>query len=802
VRHPLSLTPEQLRLRCDPKQFSFKHTGELERLSGIVGQERALNALKFGLGVRRSGFHLYVMGPPGTGKHSAVEQHLCASAKQLPTPDDWCYLHNFVTPYRPLALRLPAGLGAQLSEDMSALVEALRLGIPSAFRSEEYQVKVQEIEEKFRDYEDAALDALREQAGKHSLAVARTASGYMLAPEHAGEMLDEEAFQALPATDRDRFEEALDGMQEYLQGLVVRTSQWRQQAYAETRELERSVCHYSVGHLLQEMSERYADYAEVLEFLQRVGDDIADNVSEFYEEGDEGEIDERRADYRFFRRYLVNVLEQHRVAAGAPVIYEDHPTYQNVIGRIEHHAEMGAISTDFTQIKAGALHRANGGYLILDAHKLLDQPNAWGALKRALRSSAISLESPEESRGLVSTASMQPEPIPLAVKVVLIGERELFQILAEHDTDFVELFKVAVDFDDALIRSADHEQLYARLVATLAQKESLRPLNPAAVARIVEYAARLADDQNRLSLHARSVTDLLIEADYWAAEAGKRRIDHISIDRALEAQQERLGRSQGRFLEEFLNEIILVKSEGARVGQVNALTVLDFGQFAFGQASRISASVRLGDGEVLDIEREVDLGGSVHAKGVMILNGFLGGRFGRRRPLSLGASLVFEQSYGPVDGDSASLGELCALMSALGDLPINQGLAITGSVNQHGEVQAVGGLNEKVEGFFRLCEHRGLTGEQGVILPAHNKRHLMLSLPLVEAVRKRRFHIYAVSSVDEAMALLTGVEAGSANKKGRFPKASVNGRVQRQLDRFADIRNPPDNAGKKSHSSN
>ncbi len=793
-RDALTLRPEQLRAVCDPTTFAFNSTQQLEPVPGVAGQERALNALRFGVGVRRQGFNLYVMGPPGTGKHSAVLHYLTESARQRPTPDDWCYLHNFQLGHRPSALRLPAGKGARLQDGLADLVESLRVGIPSAFRSEEFQVKLREIEERYKADEEKALDTLRSKAGEHSLSIARTAGGYMLAPEHEGQILDDDAFEALPASDRERFEAALEGMQEHLQALVVQIAQWRQQARGETRALERQVTLYAAGNLLNDLRTEFSSFPEVIGFLDRVQEDITANVSEFYVEGEEGEIEEREADHRFFRRYSVNVLEQHQVSDGAPVVYEDHPTCQNLIGRIEHLSEMGALSTDYTLIKAGALHRANGGYLILDIQKLLDQPNAWEALKRALRSARIAMESSDEGRNLVTTVSLQPEPIPLDIKVVLIGERALFYTLAEHDADFMELFKVAVDFEDALPRTLDNEHLFARLIATLVSKQELRPLDASGVARTIEYSSRLADDGGRISLHARMISDLLVEADYWAEQAAQPVIDALAIEAALEAQRERLSRIQESYMEEYLNNVILIDTEGEAVGQVNALTVIDVGQSTFGQPSRITASVRLGDGEVVDIEREVDLGGATHAKGVLILNGFLGARFGHHRPLSLGASLVFEQSYVGVDGDSASLAELCALLSALAEAPIKQGIAVTGSINQLGQIQAIGAVNEKIEGFFNLCDKRGLTGEQGVIIPRHNVRHLMLQRRVVEAVRAGKFTVRAVETVEEAVELMTGLPAGTPTKKGRYPKGSLFGRVQKCLDQFAEIRNPSEMA--------
>ena len=533
----------------------------------------------------------------------------------------------------------------------------------------------------------------------------------------------------------------------------------------------------------------------MLEYLTSVQQDVIDNLDEFLGITDTPpaappEASPPRPPIRtsFFRRYQVNVVVDHSGATGAPVIYEDHPTVQNLVGRIEHMAQMGALVTDFNLIKAGALHRANGGYLILDARKVLLQPFAWEELKRALRSREIRIEVLGQTLSLVSTVSLEPEPIPLDVKVILLGERMLYYTLYEADPDFGELFKVAADFEDQMDRTADNHLLYARMIGTIARQEGLRPLDRAAVARVIEQSARLAGDAEKLSTHVHSIADLLREADYWAGEAQHHVIAAMDVQHAIDAQIRRLDRVRERIQEEIQRGTILIDTQGAAVGQVNGLSVLSMGQFAFGRPSRITARVRLGRGEVVDIEREVALGGPIHSKGVLILSAYLGARYAADRPLSLSASLVFEQSYSGVEGDSASSAELYALLSALADLPVKQGLAVTGSVNQRGQVQAIGGVNEKIEGFFDTCRAQGLTGEQGVLIPASNVKHLMLRHDVVAAVAAAQFQVYAVETIDQGIELLTGVPAGERDNAGAFPAGSVNQRVEARLVELAEKR--------------
>jgi len=785
------LPAQQLRQRCDPSQFEFETTAELEDLNEIVGQERAVDAILFGIGIRRKGYNLFALGPSGTGKRTTTSQFLDQQASAEPIPSDWCYVNNFEQSYKPRALRLPPGQGTVLRKDMEQLIEELRTAIPAAFESEDYRTRKQAAEEEFKEQQEKAFTAIQQQAKEHSIALLRTPVGLAFAPLREGEVINPDEFQKLPEEERKRFEEHISQLQEQLQETVHQVRQWERKAREQVKELDRQVTMFAVGHRIDELREKHAELPDVVDYLNAVQQDVVENVDEFRKSEETPQImgvplPRSLAGPPLFRRYQVNVLVDHSQSKGAPVIYEDHPTYNNLIGRIEHLAQMGALMTDFNLIKPGALHRANGGYLILDARQLLLQPYAWDGLKRALRSRELNIEPLGQVLSLVSTVSLKPEPIPLDIKVVMVGERLLYYLLCQFDPDFGELFKVEADFNEEMARTSENNLLYARLIGTMARNEKLRPFNPGAVAQVIERSARVAGDAKKLSVHLLSIADLLREADYWAGVAGNGVVTAADVQRAIDAQIHRADRLRERMREQIQRGTILIDTSGERVGQVNGLSVLTLGHFAFGQPSRITARVRLGKGEVIDIEREVELGGPIHSKGVLILSSFLGARYAAERPLSLSASLVFEQSYGGVEGDSASMAELCALLSALAKVPIKQSWAMTGSVNQHGEAQPIGGVNEKIEGFFDVCQARGLTGEQGVIIPASNVQHLMLRQDVVEAVESGQFHVYPVRTVDQAIELLTGVPAGERDEEGNFPEASVNQRVEARLIELAE----------------
>jgi lon-related putative ATP-dependent protease len=786
------LAPSELRSDCDPGRFDFDTTAELEDLGEALGQRRAVDAIHFGIGIRREGYNLFAMGPEGVGRRTIVRRFLEQQAPAREVPPDWCYVFNFDTPHKPRALQLPPGRAPKFKHSMERLVEDLRAGIPAAFEADQYRTQRQEIENAFSERQEQAFGVIGERAKKQGIALLRTPGGFGFAPMRKDAVMSPQEFHELPADEQKRLEAAIEVLQQELEGVIHEVPKWRREAQHKLRELNRSVTQTAVSSLIEELKTEYEALPAVHEYLAEVQEDVLDHAESFQQPKD-GEqptlfgIPLPQADAsESLRRYAVNMLIGHEDAKGAPIVYEDNPTHDNLSGRIEHIAQMGTLMTDFTLIKPGALHRANGGYLVLDALKVLSQPFAWEALKRALRSREIRTESLGQMLSLVSTVSLEPEPIPLDVKVVLVGQRILYYLLHAYDPEFGELFKVAVDFEEDMARDAQSDLLYARVVATIARGEKLRPLARAAVARVVEHGARDAGDADKLSVQMRGLADLLRESDYWAGAAGRETVAAEDVQRAIDAQEDRSARIRGRLQEEILRGRLLIDTAGTRAGQVNALAVVQLGDFAFGVPHRVTARARLGGGRVVDIERESEMGGPIHSKGVLILAGFVSGRYATGKPLSLAASLVFEQSYGGVEGDSASSAELYALLSALADAPVKQSLAVTGSVNQHGDVQAIGEVNRKVEGFYDVCAARGLNGEQGVLIPAANTRNLMLRQDVVDAVAAGKFHVYPVASIDQGIELLTGVPAGERDARGQFPPETINWRVEQRLSEYAE----------------
>lgn len=789
------LSADQLYHAFDPAQLPFETTAELETNFQPLGQERAAGAIAFGIGMQQQGYNLFALGPNGIGRKSTVIGQLEERAAALPTPDDWCYVYNFDMPHKPVARRLPPGRAVALRDDMKVLINELASVLPAALTSEEYQIQRRAIEEEFRGLHTEALEKLREEAQQRGIALIQTPAGFAFAPlRDNSEVITPDEFMRLEAGEQKRIEETVVTLQEELQRIMRQLPNLQRQLQSRLRQLNQSVVDFAITPLLSELRSKYSDLTEIVAYIDAVQKDIIENYEAFVQEGD----DEGRqvlgaalgiasaGGKTLLSRYEVNVVIDNSDRSGAPVIYLDQPRYPNLIGRVEHVAQMGALVTDFTLIKPGALHVANGGYLLVEAAKLLTEPLSWEALKQALRTRAIRIESLGQAYSLVSTVSLEPEPIPLSVKVVLIGERLLYYLLSSYDPEFGELFKVAADFADEVERDSESAHHYARIVARLSKQEGLHAFDRDAVARVIEHGSRMVDDADKLSLHMESIADVVREANHWAVQAGHERVTRDDVQRAIDMQIYRSSRIHERMQETILRGHILIDTEGDVVGQVNGLSVYSLGNQSFGRPSRITARVRMGKGEVIDIERQVDLGGPIHSKGVMILSGYLGMTYAAERPLSLSATLVFEQSYGGVEGDSASSAELYALLSALAEAPIRQTLAVTGSVNQMGQVQAIGGVNEKIEGFFDICKARGLTGEQGVLIPAANVRNLMLRNDVVEAAVQGHFHIYPVSHVTEGIALLTGIPAGSADTNGEYPPETIGGRVVARLKQFAE----------------
>jgi lon-related putative ATP-dependent protease len=788
---PRPLPASELRRVVSPGSLGFKTTDELVPITGLIGQERALKAIQFGVGIRSYDFNMFVLGPPASGKTTAVKAHLGPKAAEAPPPPDWVYVYNFENPNRPKALQLPSRRAKTLAKGLVAALDELRGVLPARFESEDYQARRRAIDEQFRSGNEEALEALSKKAQGQNIALLRTPTGFAMAPMHEGKVVKPEVFNALPEGMRRDVETKIGALEKELAAILERLPKADKKRRQQLSELNEEIATSAVRDAVMELHAAFSDLPDAASYLEAAAHDMVRNVALFLATGEEENALVRRpadsAQDPRFRRYLINVMAANGdTTAGAPVIEENNPTYGNVVGRIEHLAQMGTLVTDFLLIKPGALHRANGGYLLVDARRLLLSPFAWEALKRAIKSREIRIEQPTEVSGLISTQTLDPEPIPLDVKVVLFGDRELYYLLAAHDPDFPRFFKVQADFDDTIARSSENDNAYGRLLASVVKEYGLKPLDAAAVARVIDEGARLADDREKLSIELGRLSDIVREADYWSSQAGRKITGRPDVARAIEEHIQRADRLRDRAQESIARGIVLVDTEGAAVGRINGLSVLQLGSFSFGRPSRITARVRLGSGRVTDIEREAKLGGPLHSKGVMILWGFLAGRYALDARLALAATLVFEQSYGGVDGDSASSAELYALLSALSEVPIKQSLAVTGSVNQQGEVQAIGGVNEKIEGFYDVCRGRRLDGEQGVLIPKSNVQHLMLREDVVEAVKNGQFSIYAVSTIDEGIEVLTGVKAGERGADGTFPTGSINRLVENKLKSYAE----------------
>ena len=792
-----SLSANSLFRRCDPERLGFETTEELEALDEPLGQDRAVEAIQFAIGIRHHGYNLFVIGPTGMGKHRFVRRFLDSQAKEEPVPCDWCYVNNFEDIDKPRALCLPTGVAKKLQAALQKLVEDFKLALPTTFESDDYRRQKWEIEEDIDERKKEVLKGVQERAEERDLALVHTQIGLTFLPKVDGEVLAPEAIEELDPKAKEAFEESIDSLQDFLREGLQKRLKLERERRENTRKLNRKVATGATKALVSKVKRKFPKLPEVQAFLNGVAKDVVDNLEEYFEstsavlaaDGEtkvEPEVSLRtvlKESDRLIDRYGINIMVDGTNAEGAPIVFEDNPTSSNLVGRLEYHSELGALSTDVSLIRPGALHRANNGYLILEARKVLQRAATWETLKRALRSNEIHPLSPSEASGSILTESLQPDPIPLEVQVVLLAEPWLYYNLAASDPDIEDLFKVAAEFEDEM----DREDLpldYARLLGTLVSSDHLRPFNAAAVARVIEHSSRLVNDTQKLSTHMDSIMSLLREAEYYAGLTERHVVVREDVQQAIDAKLSRQGRARDQVLESILRGIILIDTNGEQVGQINGLSVLQIGQFAFGRPTRITAQVRLGKGDVVDIEREVALGGPIHSKGVLILTGYLGARFARHHPLAVSAALVFEQSYGGVDGDSASTAELCALLSAIAGVPLRQCFAVTGSINQRGEVQAVGGVNEKIEGYFDLVKARGLTGDHAVNIPKSTIPMLMLRRDVRDAVAEGLFAVHAVDHVDQAMELLTGMTAGEADKDGVFPENTFNRLV---VDRLAEM---------------
>ncbi len=783
--------PEKLRWVCDPEQFDFNSTKDIPELEGAIGQERALKSIDFGLGMQMNGFNLFLAGEPGTGRSSTIKNLLKIRAKTDPPPHDWCYVFNFKAPDKPISLSLPAGKGSELAADMKELLDAVRSVIPKALDSKEYETNKTAIVEEYQAQNGALFSKLEKEAEEKGFALQRTVSGLVVVPQKEGRNFTQEEYDALKDEEKHKLDEAGKGLTEKLNDVMRQVRDNEKTTKDMLSTLDRNLGLAAVGHHIDPLKEKYVDFPKVTEYLEAVQEDILLNLEDFKDHSTQqpSPIPGMRLPHQepSFERYAVNVLVDNKDTDGAPVVFEPNPTYSNLFGRIEHEMQMGGMATtNFTLVKPGALHRANGGYLIVDAREVLINPFSWDSLKRCIKNCEIKIEDVLEQYRFMSVASLKPEPVPLQAKIIMIGAPWIYYLLFHMEPDYRKLFKVKADFDSRVLRTPEIMKEYALFVATHCKNENLLPFDRSGVAALLEFSSRIVEDQAKLSSQFMEISDLIREASYWADKEKSPIVNRQFVTRAIEEEIYRNNRIEERIQEMIDEGTIMVDTAGSEVGQINGLSVISLGDYMFGRPSRVTVRVYTGRGGMVNIEREVKLSGPIHDKGVLILTGYLGGRYAHDKPLSFSASICFEQSYEGVEGDSASSTELYAILSALAGIPLKQGIAVTGSVNQLGKVQPIGGVNYKIEGFYAVCKAKGLTGEQGVLIPATNVRHLMLKEEVVEAVRAGRFHIWSVATIDQGIEILTGVPAGERGADGRYPEGTINFLVDKRLEEFGE----------------
>ena len=780
----------QARRKCPPGFIACESTMDLEPLIEIIGQERAVQALRFGLDIKEEGFNVYVAGMPGTGKKTAIMTYLEQLAKDMPVPSDWCYVWNFEEDDKPNALSLPSGMGSQFRDDMARFVEEMRKALVAAFESEDYADQREETLKRFEEQKAELLKELNQKAMEAGFVLQRSQIGMLIVPVINGQPINEQQFAILPQKIKDEIAENRSKLQEDLRSAFRRIREIDREAEAAIDEFNKGVASYAMDHMLQSLRDKYGDIEDCDVYIDSVRDDILANLDQII-----GSQKEPESPFSFMmrptpdptERYRVNLIVDNSKLEGAPVVIEMNPTHNRLFGTTEKEARFGALVTNYTMIRSGSAHDANGGFLVIPVEDLARNPGSYETLKRTIVNKKLEIEELAERLGYVTTKSLRPEPIPFDAKVILVGDSRIYYMLYQLDPEFKKIFKVKAEFDTTMDRDEENVQQYAKFMCTLCNKEGLKHLDSSGIAAVVEYSSRLASDREKLSTQFAEVSDIIREANYYAQEVGS---DIISEDHVMQAVEAKVYRSN--LIEEKLEEMIergtiLVDTDGEKVGQVNGLAVMGIGDYMFGKPSRITASVGVGKEGIIDIERQAEMGGPTHTKGVHILTGFLTNRYAKKHPLSVAARLTFEQNYSGVEGDSASSTETYSLMSVLSGVPVKQGIAVTGSVNQKGEVQAIGGVNQKIEGFYELCKFRGLDGSHGVVIPESNVKNLMLKEEVVEAIKEGKFHVYPVRTIDEGIEVLTGVPAGELGDDGAYPEGTVNYLAQKRLDELAEI---------------
>lgn len=784
-----ALSPEQLRKSVNPASFDWKSIEENHSSKPLIGQNRALKALEFGLGNKSHGFNIYVSGYPGSGKLNAVQHFLKERVKKESPPGDWCYVYNFSDPYHPKKISLPQGGAKIFKEDVAQFIQEARKNLIKAFDSEEYANKRELILNELQKREDAQLDEISKKAKVENFVIKRTPVEVIAVPlNQEGKPITEKEFEALNEEDQKRLLEKQNNFKDELISVLRKTRDSEREGRQNLMQLEKQVALYAINTLVEELKEKYREQADVLNHLEDLKNDILIHLEEFMKSPDGGKtslFNMNEGPTAGLKKYKVNVFVDNSHLEGAPFIVELNPTYNNLFGRVEYMSHMGTLSTDFSLIRSGSLHASNGGYLVIPVEELLRNYFSWDSLKRALRNSEVLIEDAGERLGFISTKSLKPDPIPLNLQIILIGNPRLYYLLYELDDDFKELFKVKAEFDATMQANERNIAEFLSVIARICRKDGLLSLDKSASAKIIEYAARLAEDQEKLSTRFSDIIDIVREANYYALQEVSKFIQGKHITKAIEEKYYRSNLLQEKINELIFKGVLIIDLEGSKMGQVNGISVIDLGDVSFGRPNRITASVSLGKEGVVDIEREAELGGPIHTKGVLILSGYLAEKYAEDHPINIEARLVFEQSYGEIEGDSASSAELYALLSNLADLPIQQGIAVTGSVNQKGEIQAVGGINEKIEGYFKVCQQKGLKGVQGVIIPTGNLKQLMLREELVQAVEEQKFNVWAVSTVDQGMEILTGVKGGVQLEDGTYKAGTVHDRVSKTIKEFS-----------------
>jgi lon-related putative ATP-dependent protease len=781
------LTPKDLKSRLDEKKLKCKTTENLAPLKGIIGQDRAVKALKFGLNIEDNGFNIFVSGQTGTGRMTGVKNFVGELAKTKPVPFDWCYVNNFKNSYEPIAVKLPSGQGRTFKENMNNLINSIRSLLPKAFSSKDYTEKKEAVTTGIEEEKNKLLSELNKKANQGGFILKSTQIGLYILPTINGKPINEKQFMSLSQDKKDKIQKRKRKINKDLTQTMNKIRDLDRRISEDIKKLNYEVAIYAIGKSVNDIRDKYKDIPEIIKYIEEVKEDILENLGDFIS----SKSNKSAAPALFpwmkevpFKKYEVNLIVDNSKLKGAPVIIEQNPTYQNLFGRIEKEAQFGVLSTDFTMIRGGSLHKANNGFIVIPVEELFRNIFSWDSLKMSLRDQKIIIEEAGERLGFISTKGLKPEPIPLKVKVILIGLPHQYSILYNADNDFKKLFKIKADYDLSMDKNNSNIKKYASFICTLCKKENLNHLKASAVARVIEYGLRLAENKDKISTRFALIADIIREANFYSRLEKQKYIDDRHIKKAIDEKFYRSNLIQEKIKDMINDGTILIDIGGSTIGQVNGLSIIDLGDITFAKPSRVTASIGLGKAGIIDIERETKLGGPIHSKGVMILSGYLAEKYAADGPLNLSARIVSEQSYGGIEGDSASSAELYAMLSALSDTPLDQRIAVTGSVNQKGEIQAIGGVNEKIEGFYEICREKGLKGDQGVIIPKSNIKNLMLKDEVIKAVKDKKFHIYAVKNVDEGIEILTGVKAGKRLTSGKFSKNTINFKVSKKITEF------------------